>query len=419
MEPSGPLLRAFQSRLDQREVKGHRRRLKVAPPNSVDFSSNDFLSLSTSAVLRSHFLQTLASESSSHALASKGSRLLDGNSAYAEKLERFIASFHHAESGLLFNSGYDANLSVFSCIPQPGDVILYDELIHASVHDGMRLSRAAKRIPFKHNSTDSFFGIAQGLVQNDPLIASGERSVFVALESLYSMDGDIAPIAELLEVVREVFPQGNGYMVVDEAHSTGVFGPRGAGVIQELGVENRIFLRLHTFGKALASHGAIVLCSSLTREYLINYARSFIYSTAMSLPSLVSIRAVYDLMSQGVTETLQSQLYELVQYMGTRLEKQLPEDPALIRVQHQGRSPIFSLQTAMPRELASFLQSEGQIVRAIMPPTVPKGTERVRAEICDPNRTGELTLFLWGNIPILTDLALYAIKHLANFSGFI
>ncbi|ODH46184.1 hypothetical protein GX48_07715 [Paracoccidioides brasiliensis] len=255
MEPSGPLLRAFQSRLDQREVKGHRRRLKVAPPNSVDFSSNDFLSLSTSDVLRSHFLQTLASESSSHALASKGSRLLDGNSAYAEKLERFIASFHHAESGLLFNSGYDANLSVFSCIPQPGDVILYDELIHASVHDGMRLSRAAKRIPFKHNSTDSFFGIAQGLVQNDPLIASGERSVFVALESLYSMDGDIAPIAELLEVVREVFPQGNGYMVVDEAHSTGVFGPRGAGVIQELGVENRIFLRLHTFGKALASHG--------------------------------------------------------------------------------------------------------------------------------------------------------------------
>ncbi|EEH43635.1 uncharacterized protein PADG_08455 [Paracoccidioides brasiliensis Pb18] len=390
MEPSGPLLRAFQSRLDQREVKGHRRRLKVAPPNSVDFSSNDFLSLSTSDVLRSHFLQTLASESSSHALASKGSRLLDGNSAYAEKLERFIASFHHAESGLLFNSGYDANLSVFSCIPQPGDVILYDELIHASVHDGMRLSRAAKRIPFKHNSTDSFFGIAQGLVQNDPLIASGERSVFVALESLYSMDGDIAPIAELLEVVREVFPQGNGYMVVDEAHSTGVFGPRGAGVIQELGVENRIFLRLHTFGKALASHGAIVLCSPLTREYLINYARSFIYSTAMSLPSLVSIRAVYDLMSQGVTETLQSQLYELVQYMGTRLEKQLPEDPALIRVQHQGRSPIFSLQTAMPRELASFLQSEGQIVRAIMPPTVPKGTERVRVCLHSKNTFQEI-----------------------------
>ncbi|EEH38428.1 8-amino-7-oxononanoate synthase [Paracoccidioides lutzii Pb01] len=390
MEPSGPLLRAFQSRLDQREAKGHRRRLKVAPPNSVDFSSNDFLSLSTSAVLRSHFLQTLASESSSHALASKGSRLLDGNSAYAEELERFIASFHHAESGLLFNSGYDANLSVFSCIPQPGDVILYDELIHASVHDGMRLSRAAKRIPFKHNSTDSFFGIAQSLVQNDPLIALGERSVFVALESLYSMDGDIAPIAELLEVVREVFPQGNGYMVVDEAHSTGVFGPRGAGVIQELGVENRIFLRLHTFGKALASHGAIVLCSPLTREYLINYARSFIYSTAMSLPSLVSIRAVYDLMSQGVTETLQSQLYELVQYLGTRLEKQLPEDPTLIRVQHQGRSPIFSLQTAMPRELASFLQSKGQIVRAIMPPTVPKGTERVRVCLHSKNTFQEI-----------------------------
>ncbi|ODH46185.1 hypothetical protein GX48_07716 [Paracoccidioides brasiliensis] len=110
----------------------------------------------------------------------------------------------------------------------------------------------------------------------------------------------------------------------------------------------------------------------------------------MSLPSLVSIRAVYDLMSQGVTETLQSQLYELVQYMGTRLEKQLPEDPALIRVQHQGRSPIFSLQTAMPRELASFLQSEGQIVRAIMPPTVPKGTERVRVCLHSKNTFQEI-----------------------------
>ncbi|KKZ68627.1 8-amino-7-oxononanoate synthase [[Emmonsia] crescens] len=378
MESSGTLLRAFQARLDQREAKGHRRRLKVPPSGAVDFSSNDFLSLSTSATLRSHFLQSLARESSSHSLASKGSRLLDGNSAYAEELECFVASFHNAESGLLFNSGYDANLSIFSCIPQPGDVILYDELIHASVHDGMRLSRASRKIPFKHNSVDAFLTIAQSLAQEDHLIESGERNVLVAVESLYSMEGDIAPIAELLEVIKTVFPRGNGYMIVDEAHSTGAFGPRGAGIVQELGVESRIFIRLHTFGKALASHGAIVLCSHLTREYLINYARSLIYSTAMGLPSLVSTRAVYDLMSQGVTETLQSQLYELVQYMATGLKSLQQADPTILTIQHQNRSPIFSLQTAMARELASFLQAEGQIVRAIMPPTVPKGTERVR-----------------------------------------
>ncbi|KLJ07056.1 8-amino-7-oxononanoate synthase [Blastomyces silverae] len=378
MDSSGALLRAFKSRLDEREAKGRRRRLQVPPPGAVDFSSNDFLSLSSSALFRSHFLQSLARESSLHSLASKGSRLLDGNSTYAEELERFVASFHNAECGLLFNSGYDANLSIFSCIPQPGDVILYDELIHASAHDGMRLSRASRKIPFKHNSVDDFFRIAQSLVQEDQLIASGERNVLVAVESLYSMEGDIAPIAELLEIIKTVFPRGNGYMIVDEAHSTGAFGPRGAGIVQELGVESRIFIRLHTFGKALASHGAIVLCSHLTREYLINYARSLIYSTAMGMPSLVATRSVYDLMSEGVTETLQSQLREVVQYMATKLQGLQQTDPPILTIQHQDRSPIFSLQTSMPRELASFLQAEGQIVRAIVPPTVPKGTERVR-----------------------------------------
>ncbi|OAX84167.1 hypothetical protein ACJ72_01471 [Emergomyces africanus] len=378
MDSSGALLRAFQSRLDRREAKGCRRRLKVPPTSAVDFSSNDFLSLSTSPILRSHFLQSLTRESALHPLASKGSRLLDGNSAYVEELESFIASFHNVESGLLFNSGYDANLSVFSCIPQPGDIIIYDELIHASVHDGMRLSRASRKIPFKHNSVDAFFRIAQSLVQEDHLIASGERNVLVAVESLYSMEGDIAPITKLLDVISTVFPRGNGYMIVDEAHSTGAFGPRGAGIVQELGVEDRIFIRLHTFGKALASHGAIVLCSRLTREYLINYARSLIYSTAMGLPSLVSTRAVYDLMSQGGTETLQSQLHGLVQYMATKLKILEQVGHTNLTIQHQDRSPIFSLQTAMPHELATFLQSKGQIVRAIMPPTVPKGTERVR-----------------------------------------
>ncbi|EGE77426.1 8-amino-7-oxononanoate synthase [Blastomyces dermatitidis ATCC 18188] len=391
---SGALLRAFKSRLDEREAKGRRRRLQVPPPGAVDFSSNDFLSLSTSALLRARFLQSLTRESSLHPLASKGSRLLDGNSTYAEELERFIASFHSAESGLLFNSGYDANLSIFSCIPQPGDVILYDELIHASAHDGMRLSRASRKIPFKHNSADDFFRIAQSLLQEDHLIASGERNVLVAVESLYSMEGDIAPIAELLEVIKTVFPRGNGYMIVDEAHSTGAFGPRGAGIVQELGVESRIFIRLHTFGKALASHGAIVLCSHLTREYLINYARSLIYSTAMGMPSLVSTRAVYDLMSEGVTETLQFQLREVVQYMATKLKGLQQADPPILTIQHQYRSPIFSLQTSMPRELASFLQAEGQIVRAIMPPTVPKGTERVRVCLHASNTYEEIDRFI-------------------------
>ncbi|KAK2805698.1 hypothetical protein FQN51_009201 [Onygenales sp. PD_10] len=304
MDPSIALLRSFQTCLDDREAKGHRRRLKVLPSNSVDFSSNDFLSLSTSPGFRSHFLRELAFASSSYPLGSKGSRLLDGNSTYAEDLECFVASFHQAESGLLFNSGYDANLAIFSCIPQPGDIVLYDELIHASIHDGMRLSRAGRRISFKHNSVDNFAEVLRKLIDNDPMILAGERNVFIAVESLYSMDGDFAPIVELLETLETLLPNGNGHMIVDEAHSTGVFGPRGSGIVQELEVQNRVLIRLHTFGKALASHGAIVLCSPLTREYLINYARSLIYTTSLSLSSLVSIRAVYESMDQGITDSV-------------------------------------------------------------------------------------------------------------------
>lgn len=255
------LLNSFQRALDQREARSARRRLTVLPPDAVDFSSNDFLSLSSSSVLRTRYLQTLNRHYASNpvpALGSGGSRLLDGNSAYAEDLERFISSFHHAPSGLLFNSGFDANVGVFSCIPQPGDVIVHDELIHASVHEGMRLSRAGKKVPFEHNSTGSLEEVLGTSIAEDTLIATGARNVFVAVESLYSMDGDTSPIQEILQVIHKLLPRGNGYLIVDEAHATGLFGPRGAGVVQEMGVQDQVFIRTHTFGKALAAQGGEV-----------------------------------------------------------------------------------------------------------------------------------------------------------------
>lgn len=255
MSSSNPLLQAFAVALEKREAKGTRRSLKILPPGVADFSSNDFLSLSTSAIFRDLYLENLAKASASHRIGSGGSRLLDGNSTFAETVEDFIAEFHGARSGLLFNSGFDANAGIFSCIPQPGDVIIYDELIHASVHDGMRLSRAGKRIPFKHNSVEAFRQVLENEVNQDPLIRSAKRNVLVAVESLYSMEGDFAPIREILDVLDSVLPNGNGQLIVDEAHSTGVFGPRGAGIVQALGVEDRIFIRLHTFGKALAGNG--------------------------------------------------------------------------------------------------------------------------------------------------------------------
>ncbi|PWY80891.1 PLP-dependent transferase [Aspergillus sclerotioniger CBS 115572] len=297
--------------------------------------------------------------------SSGGSRLLAGNSPYAESLESFIANFHNAPTGLLFNSGYDANVGVLSCIPQPGDLILYDEYVHASSREGMRLSRAGKRVAFEHSSVVG--------------LEEGERNVFVVIESLYSMDGDVAPIREMVEVVDRLLGRnGNGYFVVDEAHATGVFGARGVGVVQEVGVEERMFIRVHTFGKALGAHGAIVLCDEVTKQYLINYARSLIYTTALGFPFLALIRTAYEMLAEGETEELQRNLQHLVQYLHTRLGELASWDPALFEVDHFPRSPIFSLRSPLPRQLATVCQRKGFLVHAIMSPTVPAGQERVR-----------------------------------------
>jgi len=238
--------------LDRRRTNSTLRSLTLPQPDQVDFSSNDFLSLSTSSQLKSLYLEEL--QNSNLPLGSGGSRLLDGNSKYAEELERDIAAFHGAEAGLLFNSGFDANAGFFACVPQSGDVIVYDELVHASVHDGMRLSRAGDRLSFQHNTVASLRDILTRLLEDDG-VRDGKRSVFVAVESIYSMDGDVCPLKDVVDVVEEIMGLQRGYVVVDEAHSTGVLGPKGRGLVCELGLEHRIYARLHTFGKAIAANG--------------------------------------------------------------------------------------------------------------------------------------------------------------------
>ncbi|KAK2814503.1 hypothetical protein FQN49_008163 [Arthroderma sp. PD_2] len=377
-EQGSNLQRSLKDALKKREAKGTLRSLKVVPTGAVDFSSNDFLSLSTNPSFRSRFLSNLARASSSLPLASTGSRLLDGNSLYSEQLEEQIANFHNAPSGLIFNSGFDANSGVFACIPQLGDVIIYDELIHASVHDGMRLSRARKRAAFIHNSVEDFERVLEAELIEDPLLLAGRRNVFVALESIYSMDGDFGPIREVLDVLEKKLPHGNGHVMVDEAHATGVFGTHGAGVVQQLGVEDRILIRLHTFGKALASNGAIVLCSPLVREYLINYARPLIFTSALGMPSLAAVRTAYELMEEGYTRKLQLHLQDLIHFFREKLMQLSSADTSILEAKHSPTSPIFSLQTKYPRELSKVCQDAGLMVRAIMPPTVKVGTQRVR-----------------------------------------
>ncbi|KAF9924511.1 hypothetical protein BGZ65_008288, partial [Modicella reniformis] len=209
----------LKAQLESRRARSLLRSLVVIPETSADFSSNDFLGLARSPTLNSRFLHELASFPK-HAppLGSTGSRLLDGNSHYAEELEAIIADFHHTEAALIFNSGFDANVGFFSCVPQPGDVILYDEYIHASVHDGMKVTRAGIKKAFLHNDLEHLTELLNTVRREDQERAATvgsqakERNVFVAVESVYSMDGDTAPLREIVDLLE---PHG-AHLIVDE-----------------------------------------------------------------------------------------------------------------------------------------------------------------------------------------------------------
>lgn len=254
MSPPLPTLnKSMNTILSRRRQAGTLRKLTLTPKGSIDFSSNDFLSLTNCPSLKAAFLTEL-SGSSSFKFGSGGSRLLDGNSDYAEELEEIISDFHSAPAALLFNSGFDANTGFFSCVPQDGDVVLFDEHVHASVREGMKLSRAKNCIAFKHNSVTDLKAKIERLVMDEG-IQSGKKNVLVAIEALYSMDGDLAPVKEIVELVERLLPQGNGHVIVDEAHSNGIYGEKGRGIVCSLGLESRVFARLHTFGKGVACHG--------------------------------------------------------------------------------------------------------------------------------------------------------------------
>ena len=275
------LLQALSRRKSQNQL----RQLTTVPQGAADFSSNSYLSLPSNPAIQRAFLAKLQQASATsttqstpksqgtikappiNLLGSGGSRLLDGNSAQAEALEHAIAAFHHAPAGLLFNSAMDANIGLFSCVPQAGDVIVYDELIHASVHDGMRLSRAEQKIPFAHNQVYGSAANSANPGRNKPLETvllgiqedrhhiTGSRNIFVAVEGAYSMDGDVAPLVEIVECVERHLPRGNGHIIVDEAHSVGVLGDRGRGLVCQLGLEDRVWSRVLGFGKALGCSG--------------------------------------------------------------------------------------------------------------------------------------------------------------------
>ncbi|MGA9269512.1 MAG: aminotransferase class I/II-fold pyridoxal phosphate-dependent enzyme, partial [Lutimonas sp.] len=240
-------------KLSVRQNKGTLRTLQTQE-DLIDFFSNDYLGFASDPTLDPEREGKLLSPFRSN--GSTGSRLISGNSRAHEELERALADFFRAESALLFNSGYDANIGLLSAVLQRQDSIFFDRLSHASIRDGISLSSASS-YGFEHNDlSDLQKKLSKGRSK------TGQN--YVIVESVYSMDGDEAPLKELTEYCRSE----NLYLIVDEAHSTGVIGSDGSGSITSLGLEKDVFARLHTFGKALGCHGAAVLGSETLRTYL-------------------------------------------------------------------------------------------------------------------------------------------------------
>lgn len=339
--------------LDERTAAGNLRKLQHE--NALyDFSSNDYLGFARSPELK----ESISAELEKHPLTllgATGSRLLSGNTAFAEQLEKELAIIHQAENGLIFNSGYTANLALFSSLPQKNDTIIYDELIHASVIDGSRLS-LAKRLKFKHNDPED--------LQKKIRLSTGQ--CFVAVESVYSMEGDLADLLQIAAVCRDL----NAHLIVDEAHAFGVWG---TGLVDLLQLHQHVFARLVTFGKALGLHGAIILGSNLLRDYLINFARPFIYSTAPPFSQLLAIKIAYERLLSRPEEQIR------LRDKSSLLKAHMPSQDKLISsLNPSAIQCIYPGDNARVLRFAAQLQQQGFDVRAIRSPTVPAGKERLR-----------------------------------------
>ena len=369
-----PLIEKLNLREDQ-----HSKRMLPNENVLIDFSSNDYLGYAKNELIFQKTHQYLV-ENNIQTNGATGSRLLSGNYNLHTETESYIARFHGAESALIFNSGYDANLGVLSAMPQRNDIIFYDELCHASIRDGIQLSKA-KSYKFKHNDLENLEKLLTKFK-----IHNTTSVVYIITESVFSMDGD-SPNLEKLSVLCE---KHQCYLIVDEAHALGAFGTQGSGLVQQLNLQDKVFARIITFGKALGCHGAVVVGSELLKSYLINYARSFIYTTALSPHSIATIYIAY--------KHLNSEKEQI-----EKLNKNIiffNEEINAIGLKHLFITSNSPIQCAVipsnekAKKVSQYLQSKGFDVKPILSPTVPKGQERLRFCLHSFNSYEEITKVL-------------------------
>jgi len=331
----------------------------------IDFSSNDYLGFASNDWIKEKANEIMSSLSLIKNGAT-GSRLLSGNHQLYNQLEQKLRQFHNTEAALVFNSGYDANVGCFQSIPQRGDVIVYDELVHASIRDGITLSHA-KSYKFKHNNLEDLNGQLSARRQS----AITGQEIFVVTESVFSMDGDCPDLKKMVALCKEY----GAYLIVDEAHAIGVYGNQGQGLIHELGLEKDVFVRMITFGKALGAHGAAILGSQDLRDYLINFARSFIYTTALPPHAIAMVIASYRLLEE--TTPSKFDIFHKHRNTFNRYIKQFHLESHFIQSDSAIKSIIVPGNTRV-KMLSRKLQQAGYDVKPILLPTVPEGKERLR-----------------------------------------
>jgi len=343
--------------------------------NLIDFSSNDYIGFSKSETL---FKQTHAYllENEIFQNGATGSRLTSGNHSLYQIAESFIAQFHESEAALIFNSGYNANLGFFSAVPQENDVVLYDELCHASIKDGIAMSRANSH-HYIHNDFEDL---------EKHILKFPNATIYIVTETVFSMDGDSPNLEELIQLSEKY----NCYLIADEAHALGVFGDKGEGLTQYLQLHDKFFARIVTFGKGLGSQGAAILGSVDLRECLINFARSFIYTTALSPHAVATIFMAYQQL-EIEKETIEKLRQNIVFF--NQQKNLLGLKPMFVH----SKSPIHS--AIVPgnenvKKLAEELQNKGFDVQAIVSPIVPENQERLRFCIHSYNSQEEINQVL-------------------------
>ncbi|KAJ9240195.1 hypothetical protein DTO169E5_3983 [Paecilomyces variotii] len=387
--------------------------------SAIDFCSNDLLSLGRTGELRTEFLSELA-KYPDFALYSGGSRVLGGNYDYIEKVEQEIADFLGAETALMFDSGFNGNVAIYTSIPRPGDAIVYDELVHLSTHTGMAASLAATKVAFRHNDIDAFREAMISVMDSQPMIQDGSRSILVSVESVYSMDGDVCPLVEMLEIAREICPKKNFAFITDEAHATGIVGPKGVGLVKHLGLEKEIAVRLNTSGKALACTGSVVLGSATVRNTMLNFAGSVTNTTAPSFPSVAVVRSAYNLLRTGDTQKAQDNIQHLVRYFFKSISSHTLWDQAndmgLLSIpiieESKDRDFVTHIVPIWTRQkynwwLFFHLQLAKIAVVPINYPQVPKGKARLRIMIHATNTESEvdyLVSMIYGFVKEMMDI---------------